>query len=192
MWANSIVPYLPARSGGFAASRYDWLRCPVIQPQRYPNLNYSNARRRPVAVTYTYNGLLHAYQLAGIQSPHIVPALWEGRGRAAHYGFAISNPVLDCSNSSLPCRYQPRDPNTGFCPSRSLMVVPLGSFWIHPKGVVFVYADGSAGWRRLGLTIGGATDPNYDPWTSYDDRGIPAQHWWDGCHVFLFRPDRTQ
>jgi len=42
-------------------------------------------------------------------------------------------------------------------------------------------------WRRLGANR--TTDPNTDPYTSYDAAGNPTMYWSNGCHPLLFRPD---
>ena len=62
--------------------------------------------------------------------------------------------------------------------------------WIHQQGAVFVLADGSAKWRRLGAQLAPAhTDWRIDPYTQYDAQGRPAQYWYDNCNPWLFRPD---
>jgi prepilin-type processing-associated H-X9-DG protein len=185
-WANTILPYLPERSAE-TPSRSGLLLCPSIQPQRLRGVNYAAAQRRPIAVSYTYNGLLHQLELTQVADPALVPSLWEGHGRGAGYGFSISNPVLRCDRPELPCVYQPRS-STGSCPIQSTMFAPMGSFWIHPQGASFAFVDGHVAWRRLGLVVGSATDSNYDPYTGYNESGIPQYYWWDGCHPWLFRP----
>jgi len=70
------------------------------------------------------------------------------------------------------------------------MFVLEGTMWIHSNGALFVHADGSAKWRRLGAQIAPAdTDWRVDPYTGYDSQGFPQYYWWDGCNPWLFRPD---
>jgi hypothetical protein len=67
-----------------------------------------------------------------------------------------------------------------------------GTIWIHHQGAIFVTADGSARWRRLGGVVNGQTDSNTDPYARYDANGFPSSYFWDGCHAWLFRPDFEQ
>lgn len=182
MWANAIIPYLPERGVG-TVSRYEWLRCPASLPKRIENINYSVAQRRPVVVSYAYNGLLHQLPINLVANPAAIPIVWEGRGANSAYGLAISNPFLRCDNPNNTCRYYPCDlRRTGG------MLTTEGSLWIHSKGVLFAFIDGHTEWRRLGLVVNANTDYNYDPYTGYDETGVPWFYWWDGCYPWLFRP----
>ncbi|MFN3689491.1 MAG: hypothetical protein ACK4UU_01045 [Fimbriimonadales bacterium] len=182
MWANALSIYLPVRGPG-VASRYDWLLCPSVRLQRLGN--YTGVQKRPASVSYTYNGLLHRLEVGRVAAPHLVPLLWEGRGRDATYGYALSNPVLRCTSVSN-CQYRPY--TGGECSPRGVMFGLLGSAWIHPRGVAFAFVDGHVAYRRLGLVVGANTNYNYDPFTNYDSNGIPQSHWTDGCNPWLFRP----
>lgn len=191
MWANAILPYLRSPVAN-TPTAYDWLRCPSVRPYRISGLDYTTARRRPAYATYTYNGLLHQYALALVENPATVPLVWEGRGRRAAFGYALSNPVLQCDIPNLAplCRYNASCQPSGW--PRGVMFALDGSIWIHPKGVLFAFVDGHVEWRRLGLVVGGATNPNYDPFTNYNAQGIPSASWRDSCgYPLLFRP-RTQ
>jgi hypothetical protein len=106
-------------------------------------------------------------------------------------GFALTNPSLRCDNPNLPCRYfscvggAPPNPYP-----LGVMFALDGAMWVHQQGAVFVMADGSAKWRRLGAQLAPAhTDWRTDPYTQYDAQGRPAQYWSDGCNPWLFRPD---
>jgi len=186
MWANVLIPYLPAY-GAEIASRYDWLYCPATIAKKSGLLTYGEARRRPAKVSYTYNGLLHRLMVGQVESLATVPILWEGSGRTYFVGFAYSNPTLRCGDRNIDCRYRPRQPD-GSCPLQGSMFT-ADSMWIHPKGTVMAYADGHVSWRRLGLAVApNNTDPDYDPYTGYNSAGVPSYFWWDGCHPRIFRP----
>jgi hypothetical protein len=136
-------------------------------------------------------GLLHGLSAAVVASPSTLPLLWEGRGKAGVEGFALTNPSLRCDNPNLPCRYfsciggAPANPYP-----LGVMFALEGAMWIHQQGAVFVLADGSAKWRRLGAQLAPAhTDWRTDPYTQYDAQGRPAVYWYDGCNPWLFRPD---
>ncbi|MDW8052742.1 MAG: hypothetical protein RMJ83_09735 [Armatimonadota bacterium] len=190
MWANSVLPYLDLNRSSKTPTVYDWLRCPSVRAKRVAGVDYSAARRRPAYASYTYNGLLHQYPVGLVDNPATVPLVWEGLGRQAAFGFARSNPVLRCEfNEQIPCRYTSCSSQT---PLRGVMFIPESSLWIHPKGVAFAFVDGHAEWRRLGLVVGGATNPSYDPFTNSNTRGVPSDYWQDSCgYALLFRP-RTQ
>jgi prepilin-type N-terminal cleavage/methylation domain-containing protein len=188
-WSNSVQPYL--KNHGIYA-------CPSASEVRTaPDADYANARKPWADVSYTYNGLLMAYSQAGIESPSRLPLLWEGRGRAKVAGYAQTNPALMCTDPDADCRYvpHPAGPPEECAPGnggRSTIFSTSGTMWIHGQGAIFVAADGSAKWRRLGGTVGGYTDYNTDPFSVYDSAGVPQQHWTDYCHAWLFRPDFQQ
>ncbi|MFQ3610870.1 MAG: DUF1559 domain-containing protein, partial [Fimbriimonadales bacterium] len=161
-WANSIQPYLRS---------LQVYSCPS-SPVRRLNTDYSQVSA-PSPVSYTYNGLLHGMSQASVASPSSLPVLWEGRGRSGVEGFALTNPALRCEDPSRPCRYF--SCLNGSVPNaypQGTMFRLDGSMWIHAQGAVFVLADGSAKWRRLGASLApGNTDYRMDPYTQYDSQG---------------------
>ncbi len=182
-WANSTLPYI---------KNYGVYACASAVYRRLPNVpDYNTPRTQPVRVSYTYNGLLHSLSQAQVVCPSSLPMVWEGRGKAGIEGFALSNPSLVCTDPNRPCRYfsclrgVPNDPYP-----RGTMFALDGTMWIHSQGALFVHADGSAKWRRLGAQMAPA-DTNWrtDPYTQYNAQGYPGNMWWDGCNPWLFRPD---
>jgi prepilin-type N-terminal cleavage/methylation domain-containing protein len=183
-WANSVQPYVKT---------YSVYACPSGAEVRL-STNYEQPLKPWANVSYTFNGLLMGYPEAGVVTPSRVPLLWEGHGKANIAGFALANPALICQDPDAGCRYIPRSqgacvPGNG---GQSTMFGLEGTMWIHNRGAIFVMADGSARWRRLGGVVGGRTDGNTDPYTNYDDSGFPKSAWVDGCHAWLFRPDFQQ
>lgn len=181
-WSNSVQPYI--KNDGVYV-------CPSATMRRASVNDYANPRRTPAKVSYTYNGLLHGLSTAAVVSASIVPMLWEGRGKAGTEGFALTNPSLRCDNPNLPCGYTsciwgaPANPYP-----LGVMFTLDGTIWLHSQGAVFVFADGSAKWRRLGAQLAPAnTNWRVDPYTLYDSQGRPGQYWYDGCNPWLFRPD---
>jgi len=180
-WGNTIYPY---------TKNNQILACPSSPAILRPGYesHYPGALAVPAPVSYTYNGDLSSYALAGITSPASLPMLWEGRGNVTYKGWALSNPDLVCSDATQPCVYKPAG-STGNG-STDAMFTLNGSLWIHSGGAVFTMADGHAKWRRLGATQSpGNTDANTDPYTGYDNAGNPCCYWYDGYHAWLFRPD---
>ena len=187
-WGNSIQPYI--KNWGIMSCP----SCPATQlaipDYATPNVPWQN-------VSFTYNGLLSSYTIAGVATAAQLPLVWEGRGKASVAGFALSNPNLYCPNTGGSCIYQPAivsasgnvtcQPGNG---GTSFMFVLNGTMWIHSQGANFTLADGHAKWRRLGATLSpGNTNGNVDPYTGYDANGFPTTFYYDGCHAYLFRPD---
>jgi hypothetical protein len=122
-----------------------------------------------------------------------MPIFWNGRGKAAVIGGAVSNPALYCQQAfPAPCVYVP---SASGCSNtvngqQSAMFVLAGSMWIYGKGGNVAHADGNARFRTFGAQISpNHTDWRVDPYTGYDNTGIPGFYWWDGCHAWLFRPN---
>ena len=183
-WANSTKPYI---------ENYGIYECPSCPESRLGvNYNQTNPPSRPKRVSYTYNGILHTYNQSGVASPSDLPVMWEGGGKTAILGFAISNPNLACDSSqgwdvnTMPCMYrQSQLP-------RGILFMPTASMWLHNKGALFVRVDSSARWRRLGAQIAPDQTSVYtDPFTNYNNQGIPSNYYHDGVHAWLFRPAYT-
>lgn len=181
-WSNVIQPYM---------KNYGLYECPSCPPKRLNIPDYNNPSAPPAKVAYTYNGLLHSLSQAAIARVSQLPLAWEGRGKSSVEGFALTNPALRCEDASRPCQYSSctYSYNASSYPKGAMFVLD-GPMWIHSNGALFVHADGSAKWRRLGAQIAPAdTDYRVDPYTGYDNQGYPGFYWWDGCNPWLFRPD---
>lgn len=179
-WSNALQPYI--KNWGVYA-------CPSAAAVRLSGVSYTAT---PTArVSYTYNGLLHGLSAAAVAAPSALPVFWEGRGKASVEGFALTNPSLECTDPTRPCRYfSCLGGAVASAYPRGVMFGLDGTMWIHAQGAVFVLADGSARWRRLGAQLApNDTDWRTDPYTQYDSQGRPGNLWWDGCNPWLFRPD---
>jgi len=187
-WGFSLQTYI---------KNYDVYACPSSSENRLAGVDY-NAPRKPWAnIGTAYNGYLHTYSMAGVRKPAQVPMFWEGWGKINFAGFGGSTPQLQCDQTSSdpsnpPCRFQgtcqtPRN----IYPQGSLIVadIPPPSMWIHNQGMIWLYTDGHARWRRMGGSA--TTNPFVDPFYEYDmNTGRPSGYWADYCnHAFLFRPD---
>lgn len=183
-WANSIQPYLKNEAVN---------ACPSGAEATFNKYNYSAATTTPVLSGYTFNGELTSYPEAGVASASTLPMVWEGRGKVNMDGFALTNPVLECDNPGT-CVYQPYSDNCSYSVNgqRSRWFGLSGTAWIHSGGQDFVFADGHTKWRKVGAqTDGSDTDYTVDPFTDYNATGTPSAMWWDGCHMWQFRPDAT-
>lgn len=173
-WSNALQPHI--KNWGLHA-------CPSAAAVRLNGVNYTVA---PAArINYTYNGLLHGLSVATVAAPSTLPVFWEGRGKAAVEGFALTNPSLECTDLTRPCRYfSCLSGAIANAYPRGVMFGLNGTMWIHSQGAVFVLAAGSARWRRLGAQLApNDTDWRTAPYTQYDSQGRPGNLWWDGCKM---------
>ncbi len=194
-WSNALTPYIKS---------FGIYRCPSAIERLAQGggveSDYANPRVEPVPVSYTYNGLLHHYPMAKVERSTQVILWWEGRGKSALRGFAVTNPYLFCPTE--PCIYRP-------CRQRSATPItsenfygddytnfgymhPVeGTMWLHSRGAVFAYVDGSVRWHPLGRQNAPArTDWRFDVYALYASEGRPMYFWADGCYPWRFRPDQ--
>ncbi len=180
-YSNAIQPYVK-NYGVYTCSSS------TVQNGGYTGLNTI------VKISYTYNGLLQSYPLAGITSPSGLIMLHSGRGSAYRLNGDMAQPVLNCGASSdLTCVYKPR--TSAGCATgnggTSGYYGSLGGMAVHGRGQNVAYTDGHAKFRTLSLSTidPTTTNGNVDPWRSYTANGDIASAWGDGCHIYLFRPD---
>lgn len=185
-WANSTYAY---------TKNYQLLACPSAGNARITG-TYPASSIAPVPVTYSYNGDLHGYSDAGINTPATCPLLWEGDGKAKLLGYQRANPNMVCF-SAASCMYQ-----SGNCDQVSNGCVDWmwsasvggidGPTTVHTGGQIFTYADGHSKWQRVGASTQPAmTSKETDPGCSYNAGGYPQLSWYDQyyAHSYMFRPD---
>ena len=192
VWPNSAQSYI---------KNDDVHRCPSgneIDYAVYHGVQQTTARPgvRPLKVSQVYNGMLNSASLANVGQPANVPALWEGYGKTVAIGVSQVNPVLVCEGPlAQPCVYVPRS-NSGCASGNGGTSTWFGFDYtarVHSEGMNFTYADGHVKWQRMATAIDPArSDPDRDPFYTYDRDGIPQSIWTDSCHVWFFRPDRTR
>lgn len=181
-WCNSLQPYL---------KNYGIMKCPSGVDYNLPQarFTYASPLMKPIVTSYTINGLLNSFPQAGISTPADLPLLWEGQGNRSAIGGNINNPVLICSDGTQPCVYNTSCSGSVNGGTGSAFGLP-GAIWVHQKGQNFVFADGHAKFRNLGMQLSPAnTNANVDPYTGYNADGKPGFLWTNGCHPWLFRPD---
>lgn len=180
-YSNAIQPYI---------KNYQVYTCPssTIQNGGYAGLNTK------VKISYTYNGLLQSSLLASVTAPSGLILLHSGRGRAYRLNGDLAQPVLNCATAAdLTCRYKPRlaagcDTGNG---ATSGYYSSVDGMAVHGQGQPMAYADGHAKFRSLSLnTVSpGATNSAIEPWAYYDTAQNIGSVWYDGCHMYYFRPD---
>lgn len=172
----------------------------------YQPSDYAKAVKKPQLVGLAYNGLLHTYSASAVTSPTQLPMFTQLSGDILYKGVEGGPiPSLICSRMD-PCRYVP--PKSGCMSSpgngthngeRSWIPYPNtpgyspeGSQWVYGHSQTWVFMDGSAKARKLGMNIGGRTDFHTDPYSQYTKDGKDTNvAWWDPnyCHPLLFQPD---
>ncbi len=163
--ANAVQPYL---------NNYQIMQCPSAVEIQLAGGAYASvaAGRRPQAVSYAYNGFMHAFNSSGIQAPSSVIVWSENWGKWSWLGYAGSSPYIGCVEAGVvppaPC---------GLGTSTTLLgtFIPNGTMWVHNRGAVFGMGDSSAKWRRLGAQITPAiTDYKRDIYRQYQANGTIA------------------
>lgn len=179
-WSNAMKPYI---------ENYGIYECPSC-PEHRLAVTYPDGAVNPRRVTYSYNGMLHRFNASGIVAPSDLVVAWEGRGKVAVLGFALSNPNLRCDNPAYQCIYRPGGPANGGAQGAAFVLD--GPIWIHNRGVLASFCDSHAKWRALGRQLSpNDTDWRVDPYTGYDPNGFPGFYWVDNLtalHAWLFRP----
>jgi prepilin-type processing-associated H-X9-DG protein len=183
VWPNTCISY------GITESD---LKCPVQRSERsnLPRFTYDTPNTKPSVVSYSMNGYLNTLKLPDIADKSQVPFIWEGRGRANPLGGVLNNPWLLCSDGTQPCIY-----NTS-CDSsvnggRGSAFGLASSVWTHGKTNHCLLVDGHVEQRKMGAVLSlENTDYSVDFYTGYNEAGIPGFSWTNGCHAWLFRPNR--
>lgn len=173
VWVNSTLPYYKNRSNL------------AIPGARLYNTGTSFVGgTSPVPVGINMNGLLNRYSFDAMMHPSRVPLLWESMGDVNVYGLALSNPVLQCSNSSPPCRYDGL-----FGDERSVIYGSYGPEFTVNGTTSFLMSDLNV------MTLpqrGAATALDYlSPWAEWNADGTIYAAWMCGNYPCFFMPDVT-
>jgi len=193
VWANSTQPYIKSYAVGV---------CPSGDEYRSTlgGFTYDTPLKSWAVSSYTFNGLLHTYPVAGVNTPSKLVLIWEGDGKSQLQGGVAPGAQLVCDMPNQPCMYHPYtsyDPSTGgTCDAKpedhngstgTLFGPSSPTFWVHSQGGNFGYADGHVKWVPLGRT--NLPDPYVDPNADYNAQGGATSYYYDGCHPCLFRPN---
>ncbi|MFN3728576.1 MAG: prepilin-type N-terminal cleavage/methylation domain-containing protein [Fimbriimonadaceae bacterium] len=201
-WANSTQPYIKS-----------WAIWDDTGFTRVENAadaaDFAAPNRQPASVNFTYNGLLHTLSTSEVASPSRLTMFWNGFGKAAYRGRALSNPQIRCNNASaayLPCRFNPTGvPQTGADGGYGwFWATDPASAFVFGEGMNFAHTDSSAKFRPIGRRTGPDTtsEPNRNyygsPFAHIRNDGRPLTMW--GCtisgatasYACFFRPDQDQ
>ena len=208
-WPNALYPYIKS---------YGVYTCPSQTPYKNGRLavtEYTTYNKPPVAMSYSYNGLLERSNASIINSPSNLIMMWEATGTHAVQGLILTNPELNCGQDAGPCTYHPATYNqpkvapfsgspstsnggTGYFWSSNSWAANADSsdmtFWVHTQGINYLYADGHAKYRLIGTLPGPADGNAYsDPGDEYNTVGGQPMYYWSDNentgYACLFRPD---
>jgi prepilin-type N-terminal cleavage/methylation domain-containing protein len=181
-WMNSTQPYIKNLNVALCPS--------ATTPLDLGGVRGANAPA-PQNASWTYNGYLHSYPIAGMVTPAALPLATESQGAGYIKGFNGANPALRCANGTQDCRFvvsTDRNQNgSGF-----YLFQAIGTMDVHSSGQNYLYADTHAKFKRLSLQVTGAnqqTDYRNEPWSRYTTAGKIAGYWVSNDHVHYFRPD---
>ncbi|RYF51126.1 MAG: DUF1559 domain-containing protein, partial [Cytophagaceae bacterium] len=186
-WANSLQTYIKS---------WDVYKCPSSDGgdvvKVVGDATYNAAVKKPVLMSYTYNGQLQGAMTGIVNRPSDVIMMYES-GKGQKLGFTLSQPALAYTDATAECIFQPkpnyRVPNPCNSATNGSTMQWFGydgDMRVHTGGQNFLYADGHVSWRRLAANA--SADLKYDPWTTYDAKGKPSAMYWDGCHALKFSP----
>jgi len=188
-WCNGN----PVNSTNSYRKNLDMMASPGMSDiNRAQETTLANAVKPYGHIGYTYNGMLNSFSATGVNQPSSVPMWTQVFGAKNILGNSASNPTLHCADPNSPCMYVPKSKDcAGGNGQYSIMLYNVTSQWLYNNSQTWVYVDGSAKTRKLGMNVAGRTDYRTDPWSAYDATGIPHGGWFDefDCHALLFTPD---
>jgi prepilin-type N-terminal cleavage/methylation domain-containing protein/prepilin-type processing-associated H-X9-DG protein len=175
-WSNSIQPYLKNWDINLCSSCPD---DPAI-------FGVSRQQANGVSLTYTFNGYLHAWPMAGSPAPAIVIAFTSGMGKRSMPGFGNVFPIPTTDGCTFA---PPAGSDWRFDRTQTDQCGYSFNFdrtwWIHGQGENYTYLDGHVKWvRSPGRT---------SPWARTNDQGLPQSLWisgtpGDGTWYYMFGP----
>jgi prepilin-type processing-associated H-X9-DG protein len=175
-WANAIQPYV---------KNWGVYTCPSsASEQRTDVTGVSLSETRGISVSYTLNGYLNAWPMAGSPAPARVIAFAEGIGKGTLPGRATVHPLPSYAPGctappTLPggavYRFNPGDrvncsADAGVAGSCSFTWQRERTWWVHSQGSNYAYMDGHVAWVR--------NSSSRSPWSRVDDRGVPTSNIW--------------
>jgi len=183
-WSNSIQPYV---------KNWDMNVCPSA-PDDSTDFGVTRAQARGVGLTYTMNGYLNAWALAGSPAPADVIVFSSGMGKMTMPGFGNVFPIPTGSPNGAPAgcgfTYGPADPAWRFSRTGTDQCAFSFNFrhtwWVHGRGENFTYLDGHAKYVP--------SPSNRSPWAAVDANGLPQSLWisgtpGDASYYFVYSPE---
>jgi prepilin-type N-terminal cleavage/methylation domain-containing protein/prepilin-type processing-associated H-X9-DG protein len=167
-WSNSLQPYI--KNWGIYV-------CPTAGgDQRSDVFGVSlgpanSATTSNVNISYTLNGYVNAWPLAGSPAPARVIVFSEGLGKSSMPGFGNHFPLAASGGCGVPATppFQFIPTGTG-CTSQCGFNFNFQRSWrVHGEGSNYVYMDGHTKWVR--------NPSSMSPWAAVDADGKPTSLW---------------
>jgi len=180
-WANSIQPY--AKNFGVM----DTVGAPLTSAGGASNALVGKAKAKS---GLTFNGDLSSYNGSGVVQPARLIMIYTGRGLADMDGGSLASPALQCPNPNQPCTYVPYSAGCSAATQHGAQDAWFGysgSAWVYNKGMNQAFVDGHAKFKNMFVTD--INHPDESQYAAMDANGFPQSSWWDGCHLWIFRPD---
>jgi prepilin-type N-terminal cleavage/methylation domain-containing protein len=162
IWAEALNSYIKS---------YQVYVCPSAGEKGDPIFGggVTLADARGFIGSYTYNGYLHAWNIAGTSSTSDVIAVSEGAGKQGMYGAQLSFPLPLNSDGSDMKQFSPG--SIGNCGTAGgsfafNVVTRRRTAQVHNGGQNFVYMDSHAKYQK--------TPGSNSPWASLPPSGIPG------------------
>jgi hypothetical protein len=169
-WSNAILPFVKNQDIFATASPEDkagLLKSTIVGAPEQKNANF------------TFNGLLHYYNMTSIASSATCTLLWQGMGKRQMLGLSRTYPRLICSTPG-PCMFNPGAMPSGTATSGTGS--QMGYYgdtttWGFKQGAIFVNADSSAKFYNYGRGLGTGFTYNQavrtrTPWVNLDANGF--------------------
>lgn len=197
-WGNSLQPY---------AKNYDVLESAGMPKIRVSGVNeYGTAVKPWKRDSIIFNGLLHTLSTSEVAQPSRLAMFWQGQGKIAGEGFAVSSPALSC-NGTGPCKFSPAGKPQGdancsrnFCDAWFWgFNAPKITAWAYRQGFHYVATDSSTKFLTIGDNRNGdQLKQTRHPFAQFNKAGVPGEPYtmW-GCrlsgaqysYMCWFRPD---
>jgi prepilin-type processing-associated H-X9-DG protein len=166
-WSNSLQPYI--RNWGIYV-------CPTAAGDQRSDVfgvslgQTNTATTATVNISYTLNGYVNAWPLAGSPAPARVILFAEGLGKASMPGFGNHFPLTP-GCATAPAGTIPRFVPSGTgCSTNCGFNFNFNRTWrVHGEGSNYVYMDGHTKWVR--------NPSSMSPWAAVDANGVPTSLW---------------
>jgi prepilin-type N-terminal cleavage/methylation domain-containing protein/prepilin-type processing-associated H-X9-DG protein len=175
-WAIAIQPYIKNYQVYSCPSSIDLLLFGPI----------SNPTQAATRVTYSLNGYLNAWNLAGTPTPASTIAYTEvGKNAPDGYSSAFPLPVITGCNPPTDVPYQFNPQTADQCAFGYQLDQ---TWWVHNQGTNLSYMDGHVKWVRNASAS--------SPWAAVDETGKPTSLWitdgcaagTEGCYYYWYGP----
>ncbi|MDX1934897.1 MAG: DUF1559 domain-containing protein [Capsulimonadales bacterium] len=162
-WTNAVSPYI---------KNWQVFTCPTAVDERSDVFGVTSAQTNGIKFSYTFNGYLGAWALAGTQAPASVIMISEGLGKGTMPRFGNVFPLLLSDTGAAQTQFNPGSAS-GDC---STATGRYGfnfnynrSWWVHNRGTNYTYTDGHV---KYVVNPGSSS-----PWAALDANGLPTSLW---------------